>query len=617
MYFDYGKSYWAIDVEGDGLLDTVTQLWCLCAVNIITGEKVDCIGHEEIRNWINARRKERAVFIGHNIIGYDAPAINRLLGCSIGIAELIDTLVLSMVYSPSLVGGHALEDWGVRLRYPKGVFNDFSCFSQEMLDYCRKDTELCKRIYLNLVGRMQKIGFTERSCEIEHRAWLGLRKQKENGFAFNIKEAHALYALLRQEENELRDQVFKFWPPELQIVQRYKQARKKDGSYTSNYLRHKEQYVRVEELNDGGYVAWDYLAFNLGSPDQRRSKLLDLGWEPLEFTKPSKTHPHGQPQVTRKGSLVPSLVAFVEESGKEEVKLIAEWIDINARGNMVNTWIEAYNDRTGCIHGTLWLANTHRYKHSGPNTANIPAVRLDKEDRPLQGRAGVYTYEARDLWTVRHSDRRLVGVDAKGIQLRVLANYLNNKRFTEAILSADPHEANKNNMGLPTRAITKTITYATLMGAGDNRIAAEAKLSLEEAREAKAIFFRQVPELPDLIKRLEEQFKKTGRIRLCDGSWIIPPKPYMVIPYLLQGDEAKIMKQAQLYVLEEVRKRKLDVLKVGDIHDEWQNDVWKDHVDELRQDVYPVSFSRSGISFNYNLPIECDSKVGMTWAETH
>src|SRR5690606_30108892 len=122
------------------------------------------------------------------------------------------------------------------------------------------------------------------------------------------------------------------------------------------------------------------------------------------------------------------------------------------------------------------------------------------------GDAGVYTYEARDLWTVRSGDRLLVGTDAKGIQLRVLAHYLNNKKFTEAILSADPHEANKNNMGLPTRALTKTITYATLMGAGDNRIALEAKMTLKEAKEAKEIFFRQVPELPALIDKLKRQY---------------------------------------------------------------------------------------------------------------
>lgn len=77
------------------------------------------------------------------------------------------------------------------------------------------------------------------------------------------------------------------------------------------------------------------------------------------------------------------------------------------------------------------------------------------------------------------------------------------------------------------------------------------------------------------------------------------------------------MKKASIFTAIEVQKRGLDVIKAGDIHDEWQSDVFKDHVQELTEEVYPTCFARSGEFFNYRLPIECDSKVGMTWAETH
>lgn len=77
------------------------------------------------------------------------------------------------------------------------------------------------------------------------------------------------------------------------------------------------------------------------------------------------------------------------------------------------------------------------------------------------------------------------------------------------------------------------------------------------------------------------------------------------------------MKKAAILTAAETRRRKLDVLKVGDIHDEWQNDVHKGSVEEFTGDVCPPAFARSGEFFNYNLPIACDSKVGLTWAETH
>jgi DNA polymerase-1 len=626
MYLDYNNRYWAIDIEGDGLLEDVTRVWCVCAANIVTGEEVTLTDYKSIKDWFSARRKERAKFVGHNIIGYDARVLNVLLDCGLTVAELVDTLVLSMVYSPSFDGGHGLENWGNKLNFPKGDFNDFSALTPEMIEYCMNDTRLCRKIYLALAKRMKKVGFTDTGIEIEHRSWSLVKKQQRNGFHFNVKEAHCLYALLREKENEIRDRIYEYWPPELQIVARYKQARKKDGSSPSNFERHKEQFVKVEELNDGGYVAWDYVAFNLASPDQRRQKLLDLGWEPLEFTKPSKTHPQGQAKATDKGELVPSLKAFVEESGKKEVELIAKWIDINARGNMVNTWIEAHNEKTGCIHGSLWYANTLRYTHSNPNTANIPAVRVFErkddsgkvvEKYPLKGEDGAYTYEARDLWTARDPSRRLVGVDAKGIQLRVLAHYLNNPQFTEAVLAGDPHSYNQEIGGFRSRAVAKTFIYAFLLGAGDGQVGKIIGGSTRDGRDVKKRFVGNFPGLSDLLDNLERQIKRTGRIVLCDGTPIIVSAPHTRLGYLLQGDESRIMKKAAILSDLAINLRKLDVLKVGDIHDEWQNDVFKDHVEELTDDIYPLCFKRSGEFFNYNLPIDCDTKVGFTWAETH
>jgi DNA polymerase-1 len=90
----------------------------------------------------------------------------------------------------------------------------------------------------------------------------------------------------------------------------------------------------------------------------------------------------------------------------------------------------------------------------------------------------------------------------------------------------------------------------------------------------------------------------------------------MVIPYLLQGDESRIMKQAGIYLDEEIRRHKLDAHKVGDIHDEWQFVVATSSVDKFVELALGV-FPRTGNSFEYNVPIEGDAKVGKTWAETH
>ena len=346
-----------------------------------------------------------------------------------------------------------------------------------------------------------------------------------------------------------------------------------------------------------------------------------MGWVPREFTKKTDKGGGGNPKATDKGKLVPSLVEFVETSGRKEPRLIADWIEINSRANMINTWLQAYNEDTGCIHGTLWLANTMRYRHSDPNTANIPAVRAT-DNGPLLKRDGVYTYEARDLWTVRDPVRRsLVGVDAKGIQLRVLAHHLNNKSFTEAVLGGDPHSYNQKIGGFPEgpqgRSLAKTFIYAFLLGAGDEKVGEIIGDNAKAGKDLKQRFIGNFDGLADLLDSLERQIKRTGRIILCDDTPIIVDKPHTRLGYLLQGDESCLMKRAGIFAHEQIVQRNLDVIKVGDIHDEWQNDVLNEHVQPLVEEVFPSAFAQSGEYFNYRVPIECDSKVGKTWAETH
>jgi DNA polymerase I len=615
MYLTYDHNYFVIDIEGNPIPST--RIWCCVCVNVVTKEVVRLVGEQEVRDWFNAQPRTNK-YVGHNILGYDAPTLNRILGTKIALGQLIDTMVMSMLYNPSLDGGHSLEAWGNRLGYPKSKHEDFSGYSEDMLKYCERDTELCRRVFFALLKKMQKEGFTERGLELEHKSWFFIKQQQEAGFPFNYTEATILYAKLQDKIEELKTRIFAYWPPELKIVKTFAQARKKDGTYTKNFLTHQQMYPRLQETNDGGYYAYDYVEFNLASPDQRRDKLLELGWKPQEFTKPSKTHPKGQAKVTDKGELVPSLQRFVEESGREEVRLVATWIDLNSRATMINTWMEAYNHDTGRIHGSLWLANTLRYKHSNPNTANIPAVRLDRHGQPLKEEAGVYTYEARDLWTCSDPvNRRLVGVDAKGIQLRVLAHYLNNPEFTEAVLNGDPHSYNQRIGGFRDRPTAKTFIYAFLLGAGDAKVGQIVGGTPRDGKQLKQRFIGNFPGLNQLLRRLEQEVNRTGRIRLCDGTPIVVTQPHTRLGYLLQGDENRIMKKAAVLTKIECLRRNLDVIKVGDIHDEWQSDVLADHVPELTQEVYPFAFRSSGEFFDYRLPVACDAKVGLTWAETH
>jgi hypothetical protein len=116
MYLSVSDKHWVIDIEGDPIPST--RVWCLCAINVKTGEEWQSSDTQEIAAWVEARKKEGCKFVGHNIIGYDAPTLNGLLKTTLTIADIIDTLLMSMVYSPGLAGGHGLGEWG-RRRLPR------------------------------------------------------------------------------------------------------------------------------------------------------------------------------------------------------------------------------------------------------------------------------------------------------------------------------------------------------------------------------------------------------------------------------------------------------------------------------------------------------------------
>lgn len=631
-YLTPSDKHWVIDIEADGLLDEATQIWCACLINCITKEEVHFLKGEDFRRW--QVEHPDVVYVGHNAISYDTVMLNRHWGARIPTKTVVDTFVLSQLYSPSLArpqgmkgkkGPHSLEAWGVRLRYPKGEFDEFHQYSETMLRYCRRDVRLTALLYIRLTEKMRAIGFTELGAEIESLAWgIIQNRQKRNGFPFNFEAAHKLYVHLREREEELKNAIYELWPPSFECVKSFAKAYRKDGTRTVDYERHLGQYPELRERDDGGYDAYDWVSFDLGSPAQRIEKLIELGWEPVNLTKA------GNPKVDED-----ELLAYAESSGTEEVGKLAKWIVINSRANMIRTWMNAYNESTGAIHGGVFIASTLRYRHNNPNSANIPAVRLKKnaagEDDIQFGDKGAYTYECRDLWNCGDfSEWSLMGIDGKGIQNRCLIHNLIKtvgedrvSEFKELALAGDIHKRNIDVLGLANKAASKKFYFTLMMGGGGGRLAADqaqfgTKMTPKEGEAKKRKLIASMPGFGELIKSLEKELDRTGRIRLCDGTPIIVPSPHMVIPYLLQGDESRLMKLTLAYINDVISANRWtkDVLFVANIHDEIQIRVRNELVEALKEAALPC-FLRAGEKFRYNIPIEGDCQVGKTWAEAH
>lgn len=609
MYLDWktdSRDYYVIDIETDDLAATV--IWVMCWQNAKTGEMGECRGHDAIKAFFEETRG--SVYIGHNILKFDAPTVVRLCGSRLSVANCIDTLVLSTLYSPSITDGHSLDAWGQRLGKDKIHFSDWSHLSEEMVSYCHQDVAITTELFKRLIKTMAKIGFSEKSIEIQHKFTVILEKQRKNGFTFDGERALLLYQQLRSIENSTKDLIHVAFPPKRVLIRTGKRFTK-DGRPTSIYTKDVERY-HVEDGVGGTYQAFEDVPFSIGSPLQRIQKLLELGWEPEEFTEKTKKGGGGNPKPFDKGKMSPSLERFLEGNDVPEVKLIGQWMTINGRANMVNTWLDAWNETDGRIHGKLYVADTLRLRHQAPNTANIPAVRVDKNGHPLLGEDGHFTYESRDLWTARQG-RVLVGTDAAGLELRMLAHYLNRDEFTKQVVEGDPHQYNADVVGI-TRPQAKTLIYAIMYGAAAPKIAKTLGVSVKEGAIIRNMFLERLG-LKELIEECQHE-QRNGRVSLCDGSQVICPSPHAALNYKLQGGGARVMAQGSIFLAQTIRQEGFDSLKVGDIHDEWQFDVAPSDA-QPHADAGVDAIRRAGEALSLRVPLDGESKIGKTWAETH
>ena len=616
MYLDWenqAQDYYEIDIETDGLDATV--IWCMCWENIKTKEKGECRNYDEIRSFFE--RTRGSCYVGHNILKFDAPVLNRLVSTQLTVGSLVDTLVLSTLYHPSIPDGHSLGAWGERIGYAKIEFNDWTHLSDEMVVYCHKDVEIGSELFRKITKVLTKIGFSEKTCYIQHQMTHILAKQQKNGFYFDAEKAIHFYQHLRRREEELQDDIRAVFPAR-RVQIRESRMYTKTGSPTALYQRDQGRYILDRDEVRGRYTAFEDVEFNIGSPQQRVEKLLELGWVNL----PDEVTKTGNPKPFDKGDLVPSLKQFLEENPVPEVEFIAKWMSINGRANMVNNWLENWNEDDGCIHGNLFVADTLRFRHQAPNTANIPAVRLGKDtngdEYVLYGEEGYYTYEARDLWCARPG-RVLVGTDAAGLELRMLAHYLNRKEFTKAVISGnskdgtDPHSVNARLAGV-SRPLAKTLLYAIQYGAQAKKVASIIKGSFQEGAELRERFLQRLGIKGVMQDAIHEQ--ETGRVWLVDGAGVVCPSPHAALNYKLQGGGARVMAQGAIFLEGHIRRSGLDSLKVGDIHDEWQYDVApSDAREHARLSVQAIR--EAGEELNLNLPLDGTAKEGLTWAATH
>jgi len=565
------------DIETDGLRPSV--IWCLCAIK---GDQMYTL-EMPTKEMVEELFSDVTEHVGHNLINYDIPAVERLLGVKVT-GDVTDTLVLSRLYNPQLEGGHSLDAWGQRLKFPKGDFHDWTTLTPEMVEYCQQDVRVTERLHMVLTNRLDEFG-TE-SIDLEHKVQTAITHQVQNGWLLDERKAFDLVAELKEKQYEIEEQVHKAFTPLPTFVKEIVPKFKKDGSLSAVGLKFLgDDWTKV----GGTFSRIDWPDFNLGSRQQIGRYLRLFGWKPEKFTETGQ--------------------AIVDEKTLEtvtdipEAQLIAEYLMVQKRIAQIQSWIDSVED-DGRVHGQVNAigAVTGRMTHSKPNMAQVPAV------------GAPYGAECRACWTVPEG-RKLVGVDASGLELRMLAHYMNDKEYTNEILNGDIHSANQRNAGLSTRAQAKTFIYAFLYGAGDAKIGSIVDGSQRVGAELRQRFLSNTPALAELRERVSTAAQR-GYLRGLDGRCLHIRSEHSALNTLLQSAGAIIMKKALAIFTEYAPKWNLDYKLLGSIHDEYQIEAKADQADKVGY-LMVESIKAAGVAFDMNCPLDGEYKIGNNWAETH
>ncbi len=580
------------DVETNALKSRdVTKIHC-CALS--TNDGVVLL--RDSKEWLEIL-ENADVLIGHNIIQYDIPAIQRVYPKFKPKGKQIDTLILCRMLYPNifdtdlkrkwegmpiqLYGRHSLEAYGFRLGHNKrhADLSDFSELTEELAERCVCDVELNVKLWHRLQPKADSIPC---AVDLEMRFAYLISLQERSGFGFNVQGALELEADINQQLNTLSERLRQRFP----FVDGGLFTPKRDNA-TRGYIAGAEM-CRLVDLNPNSR---DHIAWVLQN---------QLEWKPTDFTET------GKPKVDETVlSKIPGAEDFVSHL------TLQKRLGQLSTGN--NAWLKLV-ERDNRIHGSVITVGcaTARCSHVNPNMAQVPAVRsvLGPECRALFGPG---TLEGR-------GSTKQVGVDLSGIEARCLAHYLwpfDDGQFANEVLNGDIHTANQKAAGLATRDQAKTFFYALMYGAGAEKL---GLITGQDGEKLKKKYFRNMPALAALTKRVIAKAEDEGFIKALDGRQIKIRSSHSALNFLLQSAGAIISKLWYNICYDQLVEAGFtygkDFAFLVHCQDEIQFSVAAERAEELGL-IAVRSAALAGDALGLRIEIGAEYKVGNNWAECH
>ena len=428
--------------------------------------------------------------------------------------------------------------------------------------------------------------------ELEMRMAEMMTRQETSGFRFDVSAAERV-------RNELQDEAVAL---EQTIKSRFVYVPGK--VYTPKRANKTKGYVagapmtKLTEFNPTSrqHIAWALQNFR----GARFTKVTDTGKPKVDEATMSEMRDVALQQGNE----------LLREECEMFIRLLTlqKWLGQLSEG--ANSWFNTIED-DNCIHHSCSLATiTGRNAHRGPNLGQVVSAPW-----------------ARQLF-VPHPGMVMVGADLEGLELRALGHYLSvydGGEFADVVVNGDIHQQNADRVGC-TRREVKTITYAFIYGAGDQKLGHSLNPALSDAQkkqlgqELRRKFLDAIPGLEPLIDAVKLKVRAHSRLRGLDGRPIFCRAEHASLNFLLQSAGAILSKRWCVVSQDMLDSAGLtydvDYTRCAYVHDEQQLSVIPAEVDRVKQ-LLEAAAPEAGRYYNFRVPITAVADHGETWAATH
>ena len=609
------------DIETDGLLDKLTKAHVLSWM-----DNEGNVNHTHDYMGMKIFLEHADTLIGHNIIRFDIPALEKILGIKIK-ARLIDTLALSWYLSPERPR-HGLEGYGEDYGVPKPVIKDWNTLTPQEYAYrCDEDVKINTRLWRDQLIKLSKLypDPLERDRFIDYLMFKMdcAREQEALQWKLDVDKAKAHLeeweALKASKTEALADAMPK---RVLEAVKtRPKNMHKKDGSLSSHGERWvelcKQERQPVSTLEMKVKVGEERA--NPNSTDQVKDWLFSLGWQPrtFKYTKDKATGDEKKlEQVRRDGELCPSVLELVEK--EPSIELLDGLSVLTHRIGIIRSMVESENN--GYLQATIaGFTNTLRFRHARP-LVNLPSV-----DKP-------YGKEIRGCLTVPEG-YLLCGADMTSLEDTTKRHYMKplDPAYVEEMSKPgfDPHldlakhagvitqeDIDKHNSGERSlkslRKNYKVVNYSATYGVGAAKLSRETGMSRKDAQTLLDAFWSRNWSVQQVADELE--------VRDLHGhSWVKNPVSGFWYTLRSEKDRFSTLNQGTgVYCFDMWVKecREMGVQTIGQFHDEIIA-LTKEEDADVTENKMIHGIRCLNDDLNLNVKLGIDAQFGKTYADVH